>query len=147
MAVTYPVRGKEGWHVSPLRRLRNTERSDDTGLLPNTRHGRMYRLDGRRYDTFDFGRNHSTRVPFELNNAPGMFQCAMSILLKKVKSQFALVYLDDVVIFSRTLDEHKEHAQQALMLSNDEGVTLNLQNCECFNIHIDYLAMLFAQDF
>lgn len=46
------------------------------------------------------------RVPFGLRNAPAVFQRFMDSLLGPLRSNSALVYLDDVVIFSRTMDEH-----------------------------------------
>lgn len=67
-----------------------------------------------------------------------MFQRAMDFLLAKVKWQFALVYLDDIVIFSRTQDEHIAHARQLLTLLHDAGVTLNLKNAKFYGSHSSY---------
>lgn len=77
--------------------------------------------------TFQQGSFHFTRLQFALKNASGMFQSAIDVVLKKVKWQYALVYLDDVVKFSQTPDKHIEHFRQVLTLLNDVGVTLNLK--------------------
>lgn len=50
-----------------------------------------------------------TRMPFEVRDTPGTFQLAMDVLMTKVNLQFALAYLDDIVIFSCTPDEHNDH--------------------------------------
>lgn len=47
----------------------------------------------------------------------------MDVLLTRVKRQFALVCLDDIVIFSRTPNEHVDHARAVLMLLYDAAVT------------------------
>lgn len=46
------------------------------------------------------------RMPFGLKNAPATFQRALDIILSQVKRQFALVYQDDVTIYSRSVQEH-----------------------------------------
>ena len=45
-----------------------------------------------------------TRMPFGLRNAPTTFQCALDIILSGVRWQSCLIYLDDVILFSRTTD-------------------------------------------
>ena len=52
------------------------------------------------------------RMPFGLTNAPATFQRALDILLSGVKWQFCLVYLDDVIIFSKSEEEHLLHVDQ-----------------------------------
>lgn len=63
----------------------------------------------------------------------------MDIRLTKVKWQCALIYLDDIVIFWRTVDEHIDHFRQVLALSHDQSSALNLKKPELFLIRIDYL--------
>ncbi len=46
------------------------------------------------------------RMPFGLKNAPSTFRRAIDMILATVKWQFAIVYLDDIIIFSRTSEEH-----------------------------------------
>jgi hypothetical protein len=45
-------------------------------------------------------------MPFGLCNAPGTFQREMNTVLKDVLYEFTLVYLDDIIVFSKTLDDH-----------------------------------------
>ena len=79
------------------------------------------------------------RMPFGLKNAPATFQRAIDVILSSVKWQFALVYLDDIVIFSPKPEEHIEHVKKVLMLLQDAGVTIKLRKCFFFTDNIDYL--------
>jgi RNase H-like domain found in reverse transcriptase/Reverse transcriptase (RNA-dependent DNA polymerase) len=54
------------------------------------------------------------RMPFGLVNAPASFQRAMDIILAGVRWNCALVYMDDVIIYSRTFEEHMGHLDQVL---------------------------------
>ena len=49
-------------------------------------------------------------MPFGLANAPGIFQELMSIVLHGLRN-FAMAYLDDIMIFSALEEDHKQHIQ------------------------------------
>src|SRR6266508_525393 len=51
------------------------------------------------------------RMPFDLYNVPATFQCLMNQVLRKYLGKFVLVYLDDIIIYSKTFEEHKEHVK------------------------------------
>lgn len=79
------------------------------------------------------------RMPFGLRNAPGTFQRAADVILAKVKWTTALVYLDDVIVYSRTKEEHYEHLRTVLSLLKDAGVSLKFPKCQFFQDTCDYL--------
>ena len=79
------------------------------------------------------------RMPFGLKNAPATFQRAVDIVLSRVKWQYALVYLDDVIVYSKTLREHFSHMRTILSLLQDAGVSLKLPKCHFFQASVDYL--------
>ncbi len=56
-----------------------------------------------------------------------------------VKWKSCLVYLDDVIVFSRTIEEHFEHLQDVLRLLDQVGGTLKLKKCRFFCDTVDYL--------
>ena len=59
-----------------------------------------------------FGKYEYVKVPFGLVQAPAYFQELMTGILKDLN--FAIAYLDDIIIFSRTAEEHLSHIKQVL---------------------------------
>jgi RNase H-like domain found in reverse transcriptase/Reverse transcriptase (RNA-dependent DNA polymerase) len=79
------------------------------------------------------------RMPFGLVNAPASFQRAMDIILAGVRWNCALVYMDDVIIYSRTFEEHMGHLDQVLGLLRKANVTLKLRKCTFAAREVEYL--------
>jgi len=79
------------------------------------------------------------RMPFGLRNAPATFQRALDIILSGVRWQSCLIYLDDVIVFSTSVEEHLVHVNQVLTLLREAGVTLKLSKCRFFQPRVDYL--------
>ena len=70
------------------------------------------------------------RVPFGLTNAPAVFQRAMDGILSPVLGRSALVYIDDIVVFSRSTEEHLEHLREVFTLLRGAGLRLKSTKCE-----------------
>ena len=70
-----------------------------------------------------------TRLPFGLMNAPVTFQALMTKVLLNLNWKIALVYIDDVLIFSKNFDQHLEHLE--LVFSNLRATNLTLQPSKC----------------
>ena len=85
------------------------------------------------------GAYHYKRMPFGLTNAPATFQRALYIILSGVKWQSCLIYLDDVIVYSRTVEEHVGHVARVLGLLQKAGVTLRLAKCQLFRTTVEYL--------
>ena len=68
-------------------------------------------------------------MPFGLTNAPAVFQGIMQRLLMGMNPEsgpdFVTVYIDDVLVFSPTLDEHLVHLQVVIRRINEAGLKLN----------------------
>lgn len=77
-------------------------------------------------------------MPFGLQGAPATFQRLMDQVLKDV-SEFAAAYLDDVVIFSQTWEEHVAHLQHVLQLIKSAGLTINPHKCMLAQRQVEYL--------
>jgi len=55
-----------------------------------------------------------TVMPFGLVNAPATFQRLMNITFQDVLSKFVIVYLDDILVFSKSLSDHVKHVDFVL---------------------------------
>lgn len=53
-------------------------------------------------------------MPFGLTNAPAVFQALVNNVLRDFINRFVFVYLDDILIFSKSQSEHKNHVRQVL---------------------------------
>ncbi|KZS07209.1 Uncharacterized protein APZ42_029116 [Daphnia magna] len=69
------------------------------------------------------------RWPFGLNNAPSTFQRLMDRMLGRLKWQMCLVYLDDVLVFGKSFEEHQERLNCVLEALEKAGLTLNVSKC------------------
>lgn len=79
------------------------------------------------------------RMPFGLCNAPGTFQRAMDVILSSTEWQFALVFLNDNVVFSETAQQHINHVLKVLSQLHNAGATLKLKMCKFFRSTTNYL--------
>ena len=79
------------------------------------------------------------RMPFGLRNAPATFQRALDIILSGLRWQTCLIYLDDVIVFSKDTNEHVAHVDEVLTLLRSAGVSIKLKKCEFFQPKLDYL--------
>jgi Reverse transcriptase (RNA-dependent DNA polymerase) len=69
------------------------------------------------------------RMPFGLMTAPATCQRAIDIVLSSVRFQFALMYLNEIVIYSPTFEQHLEDLSKVLKLLRDAGVFLKRAKC------------------
>ena len=77
------------------------------------------------------------RMPFGLRNAPAFFQRVMQNVLAPYLWIFALVYIDDIIIYSRTFKDHLKHLDSVLKAISKSGITLSPKKC-----HIGYQSLL-----
>jgi hypothetical protein len=68
-------------------------------------------------------------MPFGLCNAPTTFQWIMNDILRDFLHKFVTVYLDDVCIYNRTMEEHLEHLRLVLQRFKEESLKLRFKKC------------------
>ena len=89
-------------------------------------------------------------MPFGLTNAPAVFQRLMQSVLMglnpTVGNQFVSVYIDDVLIYSRTLSEHLEHLKLVIERIEQAGLKLKPSKCSFVREEVEYLGHLLTPD-
>ena len=94
----------------------------------------------------EYGQCEYNRMPFGLTNAPATFQRLMDKVLKPVLHKFVLVYLDDIIVFSRNIEEHLEHLEIVFKLLAGAGFKLKTKKCEFLKDKLDYLGHTVSRD-
>ena len=85
-------------------------------------------------------------MPFGLTNAPAVFQRLMQRVLSDLNPEegpdFVSVYIDDILIFSSTLEEHMEHICKVLEHLMAAGLKLKPRKCHFLQQEVEYLGFV-----
>ena len=90
------------------------------------------------------GKYQFNRVPFGLAQAPAYFQRLINEVL--TGCDFAMGYLDDIIIYSKSEEEHLQHLEEIFERLRKAGLKLKLQKCSFFKKHIQYLGHLISDE-
>jgi len=74
-----------------------------------------------------YGLFESLVIPFGLTNAPADFQALINDVLRQFLDDFFTAFLDDILIYSNTLEEHKKQVYKVLKALADAGLHLKLE--------------------
>lgn len=86
-----------------------------------------------------FGLFEFNRMPFGLCNAPSTFQRLMERLFGDCRYQSVLLYLDDVIVFSSSVQQHLERLDQVFSRLESQGLKVKLSKCHFFQKRVKYL--------
>ena len=89
-----------------------------------------------------FRKYESVKVPFGLAQAPGYFQELMTGILKDFN--FAIAYQDDIIIFSKTLQEHLLHIRTVFEKLKSANLSMKKSKCSFFSKEIQYLGHILS---
>ena len=83
-------------------------------------------------------------MPFGLSCAPGIFCELMSVVLEGLES-FASAYMDDVLIFSETIEDHVKHISMVFDRLRKAGLRLKRSKCDFFKKELNYLGHVISE--
>jgi hypothetical protein len=78
-------------------------------------------------------------VPFGLTNAPATFMRLMNDIFRPFLDEFLIVYLDDILIFSKTREEHERHLRNVLETLRRHKLYAKASKCSFFKTSVDFL--------
>lgn len=85
-------------------------------------------------------------MPFGLTNAPTTFQSLMNEIFRPHLQRFVLIFFDDILVYSRTLEEHLQQLQTVFEILRTHQLRVNQSKCPFGQTSVEYLGhMISAQ--
>ena len=84
-------------------------------------------------------------MPFGLTNAPASFQKLINDTLREYLDDFVSAYLDDILIFSDTYEEHVRHVTQVLRKLQERDLPVKLSKCEFHKHEVRFLGYIVSE--
>ena len=89
--------------------------------------------------TMPFGLYEWLAMPMGLRNSPPIHQCRMTAALQELLGTICHIYLDDIVIWSNSVEEHTRHIRMVLNALRVAKLYCNLKKCHFYLLEIDFL--------
>jgi Reverse transcriptase (RNA-dependent DNA polymerase) len=83
-------------------------------------------------------------MPFGLTNAPAAFQCFMNNIFSDLLDICVLVYIDDILIYSDTPEEHWKHVKEVLRRLHKHNLYEKTEKCEFHHDTVEYLSYILS---
>jgi hypothetical protein len=87
-----------------------------------------------RYGNYEF-----VVIPFGLTNAPATFMCLMNNIFNPYLDKFVVVFIDDILVYSKTEEEHDEHLRIVLQTLRKHKLYAKFNMCDFYQREIQYL--------
>lgn len=81
-------------------------------------------------------------MPFGLMNAPAQFQVHMQYIFSDLLDISVVIYLNDILIFSKTLEKHQLVVQEVLRRLQRHGVYAKASKCQFHHTSVEFLGMI-----
>ena len=85
-------------------------------------------------------------MPFGLTNSGASFQRLMGHILRGLGYRFALIYIDDIIIFSKSVEEHLAHLEEVFRRLREANIKLNPKKCSFGKKNVEYLGHVVTPD-
>jgi len=94
-----------------------------------------------RYGHYEFVVLH-----FGLTNAPATFMCLMNSVFHQYLDKFVLIFIDDILIYSRNIKEHEEHLRIVLQTLREHQLYGKFSKCDFYKEQIQYLGHIITKE-
>lgn len=91
------------------------------------------------------GKYEFNRLAFGLKNAPSIFQRAIDDVLREYIGVFCLIYMDDVIVFSQSEEEHMTHLELVIGALTKANMKVSSEKCNFFKTEIEYFGYIVSQ--
>ncbi|KAM0712543.1 hypothetical protein Q7P37_011640 [Cladosporium fusiforme] len=85
-------------------------------------------------------------MPFGLTNAPATFQAYINNVLRKYLDVFVVVYLDDILVYSKTYEDHVQHVRKVLQALKDADMRIKPEKTEFHKSEIKFLGYVVSRE-
>ena len=86
-----------------------------------------------------YGHYEYSVMPFGVTNAPGVFMGYMNQIFREYLDKFVVVFIDDILIYSKSEEEHAEHLRLVLEILRDRKLYAKLSKCEFWLKEVSFL--------
>ena len=84
-------------------------------------------------------------MPFGLTNAPAVFQNLVNDVLRDMINDFAVVFLDDILVYSQSLEEHIIHVRAVLQRLLENRLFVKAEKCDFHSASVEFLGHVIQQ--
>ena len=85
-------------------------------------------------------------LPFGLTNAPATFMHLMHQTFRAQLDDFVIVFLDDILIYSKTLEDHRRHVAEVMQILRRVKLYAKASKCEFFRTEVEFLGHIVGRD-
>nr|KYP49620.1 Retrovirus-related Pol polyprotein from transposon 297 family [Cajanus cajan] len=84
-------------------------------------------------------------MPFVVTNAPGVFLDYINRIFHSYLNRFVVVFIDDILVYSKTREEHTKHLRIVLQTLKDKQLHVKLFKCEFWMISVSFLGHVISE--
>jgi hypothetical protein len=93
-----------------------------------------------------YGHYEFTVVLFGLSNAPVVFMFLMNGVFRNYLDKFVIVFLDDILVYSKIEEEHEQHLRMMLQVLREHWLYAKLSKCSFYQRQIHYLGHIISEE-